>query len=69
MTTPVDHDRPHWCDHDGLDALVPPPSRLFYIGQSDANGLVTRGCPLSSAPGEPTAKDCSGEANDHAAAD
>jgi hypothetical protein len=51
MTT--DHDRPHWCEHDGLDALVPPPQRLFYIGQTSGNGLVTRGCPFSSTPGEP----------------
>lgn len=51
---PVDHTKPHWCEHDGGDALVPLPNRLFYIGpQYSTATLATRYCPHVNGGSEP----------------
>ena len=47
----TDHTKPHWCHHDGLDALVPPPNWLFYIGKKwSTDTLETRDCSHVAAP-------------------
>ena len=41
------HTGPHWCDHDGLEALLSPPSKLYYIGKRNSTPtLETRDCPV-----------------------
>lgn len=50
MSDDVDHSKPHWCAHDGGDALIPPPADLYYLGAEwSTASLITRDCPFRCA--------------------